>query len=325
MSHCNISTRNSTPRRPSLTRVEPPRTFPGAVSPDRHYRVNADGVGIAVNEWGDEKAPVLMLVHGGADFSRTFDVFAPMLAAGGWRVVAWDHRGHGDSDHTHLYSFEADLRDAVRVFDTVAGQQPVAVLGHSKGGSIMSSLADAQPFRFRAFVNLDGIPYRRPGPDLPEFQRADALNTEVASWLEHRRRSSNGSRKPGTIPELAARRANVNPRLTREWLEYLVTVGAREDADGWRWKLDPSMRMGGFGPWRPEWALFRLAGLAVPFLGVLVGAEEPMGWGTKPHQVEKFIPRHGRLEYFEELGHFIHIEQPRMVADMVLDFLGDPA
>ncbi len=34
----------------------------------------------------------------GMDFARTFDVFAPKLAAGGWRVVSWDHRGHGDSD-----------------------------------------------------------------------------------------------------------------------------------------------------------------------------------------------------------------------------------
>jgi len=50
-----------------------------------------------------------------------------------------------------------------------------------------------------------------------------------------------------------------------------------------------------------------------------------MGWGTKPHQVEKWIPRNGRLEYFDDLGHFIHIEQPKMVADMALEFLGAPA
>ena len=313
------------PLRSSLTQVESPRIFPGAVAPQRHYRVDADGVGIAVNEWGDERDPVLVMVHGGADFSRTFDVFAPLFAAAGWRVVAWDHRGHGDSDHTHLYSFEADLRDATRVLDAVAPRRPVAVLGHSKGGSILTSLAEAQPFRFRSFINLDGIPYRRPGPDLPEYQRADALNTEITGWLEHRRRSATGSRKPGTIEELARRRAQMNPRLSTEWLEYLVTVGAREDADGWRWKLDPSMRMGGFGPWKPEYGLFRLAGLGVPFLGVLVGADEPMGWGTKPHQVEKWMPRNGRLEYFDDLGHFIHIEQPKMVADMALEFLGAPA
>ena len=296
--------------------------FPGAVAPARAYRVDADGVGIAVYEWGSESDPVLMLVHGGADFARTFDVLAPKLAAAGWRVVAWDQRGHGDSDHAHLYSFDADLRDAATVFDRVAGRSRVAVVGHSKGGAIMTALADAHPFRFVAFVNLDGIPYRRPGPDVPEHQRAGALGTELASWLAHRRRTAGGQRRPGTIAELAARRGMMNPRLPVEWLEYLVTVGGRHDSDGWRWKLDPSMRLGGFGPWRPEWALFRLAGLAVPFLGVLVGAEEPMGWGTRPEHVSQYLPRRSRLEFFEDLGHFVHIEQPDMISELIVHFLG---
>ena len=298
------------------------RAFPGAVAPARTYRVDADGVGIAVHEWGSESDPVLMLVHGGADFARTFDVLAPKLAAAGWRVVAWDQRGHGDSDHAHLYSFDADLRDAATVFDRVAGRSRVAVVGHSKGGAIMTALADAHPFRFGAFANLDGIPYRRPGPDVPEHQRAGALGTELASWLAHRRRTAGGQRRPGTIAELAARRGMMNPRLPVEWLEYLVTVGGRHDSDGWRWKLDPSMRLGGFGPWRPEWALFRLAGLAVPFLGVLVGAEEPMGWGTRPEHVSQYLPRRSRLEFFEDLGHFVHIEQPDMISELIVDFLG---
>jgi len=298
------------------------RAYPGAVAPARAYRVDADGVGIAVHEWGSESDPVLMLVHGGADFARTFDVLAPKLATAGWRVVAWDQRGHGDSDHAHLYSFDADLRDAATVFDRVAGRSRIAVVGHSKGGAIMTALADANPFRFGAFVNLDGIPYRRPGPDVPEHQRAGALGTELASWLAHRRRTAGGQRRPGTIAELAARRGMMNPRLPVEWLEYLVTVGGRHDSDGWRWKLDPSMRLGGFGPWRPEWALFRLAGLAVPFLGVLVGAEEPMGWGTRPEHVSQYLPRRSRLEFFEDLGHFVHIEQPDMISELILDFLG---
>ena len=62
-----------------------------------------------------EDAPPLFLAHGGFDFARTFDLLAPRLAAGGWRVVAWDQRGHGDSDRAALYSWEADLRDAVAV------------------------------------------------------------------------------------------------------------------------------------------------------------------------------------------------------------------
>ena len=54
----------------------------------------------------------------------------------------------------------------------------------------------------------------------------------------------------------------MNPRLSLEWLRYLASVGARQDDDGWRWKIDPSMRFGGFGPWRPEWTMLRLPGLA---------------------------------------------------------------
>ena len=45
------------------------RTYPGARRPDRNYRHHADGVEIAVYEWGAESDPVLFLVHGGSDFA----------------------------------------------------------------------------------------------------------------------------------------------------------------------------------------------------------------------------------------------------------------
>ena len=87
-------------------------TYPGARRPDRRRRVEARHVGLAVSEWGDEGAAPLFLAHGGFDFAGTFDVFAPLLADAGFRVVSWDQRGHGDSDHPALYSWDADIRDA---------------------------------------------------------------------------------------------------------------------------------------------------------------------------------------------------------------------
>ncbi|MEX2625260.1 MAG: alpha/beta hydrolase [Ilumatobacteraceae bacterium] len=288
-------------------------------APDRQYDIDADGIRIAVHEWGRANDPVLVLVHGGFDFARTFDVFAPMIAATGRRVVCWDQRGHGDSEHAALYSWEADLRDAAAVFDHVTPGVPVPVVGHSKGGSLMMQLVDAQPFRISALVNLDGIPARRPVPDVAEHERTKMLSTEVAGWLDHRRTTAGASRKPGTIEELAQRRGRMNPRLSSAWLQHLVTVGAFESADGWRWKIDPSMRMGGFGPWRPEWTLMRLPGLGVPFLGVLGTETEEMGWGTAPHHVEPYLPPGGRVEVIRDVGHFMHIEQPEMVAEMVRD------
>ncbi|MEO6654219.1 MAG: alpha/beta hydrolase [Ilumatobacteraceae bacterium] len=300
-------------------------TLAGLRVPDREYCIDAGGLGIALHEWGDADAPPLLLAHGGFDFARTFDTFAPRFADVGWRVVSWDHRGHGDSDHAHLYSWDADLRDAAAVFDHVAGREAVPVIGHSKGGAMMVQFADAQPFRFASLVNIDGIPSKRPIPDVSEHERTRMLGGELSDWLEHRRRTAGSQRKPGTIEELATRRGRMNPRHSTEWLRYLVTVGATEHDDGWRWKLDPSMRFGGFGPWRPEWALMRLAGFGLPFYGMLVEIEEEMGWGTSPDDVRPFMPENGRLEILDGVGHFAHIEQPAEVSARIIEFLGRPA
>jgi pimeloyl-ACP methyl ester carboxylesterase len=295
-------------------------TYPDARPPDRQRWVDASGVRIRVHEWGDEGARALMLAHGGFDFARTFDVFAPMLADGGWRVVAWDHRGHGDSEHADLYSWEADVRDAVAVLDSTS-HEPVAVVAHSKGGNMLLQLSEICPHRLWRFVNIDGMPSPFRHMEIVGHERTRMLEGAMRDWLDHRRRISDLVRKPGTIDELAKRRGRMNPRLSHEWLRYLVSVGARKDADGWRWKIDPSLRFGGFGPWRHSWSLGTLQALPVPLLGILGLQPEEMGWGARPEQLEPFMPAGARLVAFEDAGHFVHIEKPREVADLVLDFL----
>jgi pimeloyl-ACP methyl ester carboxylesterase len=296
------------------------RTFPGARAPDRQRRVDSNGLSIAVHEWGDEAGRPLFLAHGGMDFARTYDVFAPLLADAGWRVVSWDHRGHGDSEHAPLYSWEGDLRDAVLVIQSTTSA-PAPIVGHSKGGSLMLQLTDAVPHRVSHLVNIDGLPSRRSFPDVADHQRTKLLAQELTAWLDHRRKLIDAQRKPGTIEELAARRGRMNPRLSDEWLQYLVTAGARHDPDGWRWKIDPTMRFGGFGPWRPEWSMMRLPDIGVPVLAVLGTESDPMGWGTPPEDVLSHLPPGGRLVTVEGAGHFVHIERPHEVAELVLEHL----
>ena len=283
--------------------------------------MDSHGVGLNVVEWGTEDDPPLLLAHGGMDFAGTYDVFAPMLAAGGWRVVAWDQRGHGDSDHAELYAWAADMRDALAVLDSI-GPDPVPFVGHSKGGGITLQLAETVPHRVSHVVSIDGLPSPRPRPDISDHERTRLLDTELADWLAHRRRSAGHQRRPGTLDELAARRGRMNPRMAPAWLRYLVTRGARLDADGWRWKIDPVMRFGGFGPHRPQWTLDRLPGLAPPLLAFLGLAPEPMGWGTTPAELDPYLPPGHILEVYDDVGHFVHVEQPRRVADRVLEFLG---
>ena len=295
-------------------------TYPRAKRPDRHRWVDSYGVQIAVCEWGDSAGRPLFLVHGGSDFAGTFDVFAPLLAEAGWRVISWDHRGHGDSEHAALYSWDADVRDALSVLDATT-PDAVPVIAHSKGGGMMTQLAEALPLRMSKLVVIDGLPSPEPHPDVSDHEQRRFSQKTLGDWLDHRHMAAANLRKPGTLDELAKRRKRMNPRLSDDWLRYLVTVGARKDPDGWRWKLDPAIRFGGFGPWRPDWSLEKLKEIRVPLLGFMATVEEEMGWGTKREALLPYMPEGAELISFEDTGHFIHIEHPREVADIVLDFL----
>jgi pimeloyl-ACP methyl ester carboxylesterase len=295
-------------------------TQSGARPPDRSRTLDTSGVRLAVYEWGAPDAPPLVLVHGGFDFARTFDVFAPLLADAGYRVVSWDHRGHGDSEHADLYSWLADERDLLAVVDSVT-RGPCPAIGHSKGGSMLVHVIQALPHRFSKFVAIDGLPFRRPPPDVAERERTLMMREEVTGWLDHRRRAATLARKPGTLDELAQRRKRMNPRLSDQWLRYLVSVGARKDADGWRWKIDPSLRMGGFGPWRSRWSTESLPGFPVPLLALLGTEQEPMGWGVTESDIRPYLPRSASLQVMAGAGHFIHVERPDETARLVLDFL----
>jgi len=300
--------------------TDAPFSYPGARAPDRIFTVDSSGVKLATYEWGDPSSPPVLLAHGGFDFARTFDVFAPMLADAGWRAICWDHRGHGHSAHTELYGWDADTRDMLAVLDATT-DAPCPAIGHSKGGGLLMQFIEALPHRITRFVAIDGLPSKRPHPDVAEHERTRLLTDEIASWLDHRRESGELIRKPGTAEGLAQRRKRMNPRLSDEWLLYLVGAGAREDEDGWRWRIDPSLRFGGFGPWRSEWALQRLPGFPIPLLGLLGTESEPMDWGTTPDSVRPFLPSGAQTAVVEGTGHFIHIEQPRAVADLALEFL----
>lgn len=102
-------------------------SVPQARRPDRTRRVDVGGIEVSVVEWGSEENPPVLLAHGGFDFAGTFDILGPLLAEAGFRAVAWDQRGHGDSDMAALYTWEADVRDAARVLASLESVSPATL------------------------------------------------------------------------------------------------------------------------------------------------------------------------------------------------------
>jgi len=88
---------------------------------------------------------VLVLVHGLAEHSGRYANFAEFLVGRGFRVHAYDHRGHGLSEgrRNDAPSFQHlvdDLARFLRVVRREEGERPLALLGHSAGALIAGAL-----------------------------------------------------------------------------------------------------------------------------------------------------------------------------------------
>lgn len=294
-----------------VRRVSDEPRYLGTVAPERQWNLDSFGLRLNLIEWGDPQGEPVLLTHGMWDHARSFAGFAPWLAEH-FRVVAVDARGHGDSEWADNYSWLVDVLDVVNVLRSF--DRPVNLVGHSKGGGQASDAARLAPECVKRLVNIDGF-----GP--PEMDDPRSPPLIMAEVLDRRRKLRASWRRYANIDELAERRGAQNPRLSLEWLRYFSFHGATCNEEGWTWKSDPLMGVG-YGPWRPDWIAPSYAFIPMPMLAI-VGSEEDT-WGPLPpsllDQRLSYIPNLERCT-IAGAGHFVHIEQPRATADVVLDFL----
>jgi pimeloyl-ACP methyl ester carboxylesterase len=293
----------------------PAPTFPGAVEPERERFVESVGLRIHIVEWGDPAGTPVLLCHGGWDHVRSFATLAPLLAER-FRVVAMDATGHGDSEWAGAYAWSARIRDVVTVLKTC--DAPAHLVGHSMGGGHVVDAARAAPGLVRQVVNIDGF-----GPPPLTAEEDARLVERFVEFLDQRRAAAERDqwRPYASLDQLVARRQAQNPRLSPQWLRYFVFHGARESADGWRWKADP-LAAHGFGPWRPDWIAPIYARLRAPLLAIS-GSEDDI-WGPLPEAIVG--PRLAGVQRLERAkiagaGHFVHIERPRETAAAILAWL----
>lgn len=140
-----------------------------------------DGVGLAVDARGS--GPGLILVHGLGGAADDFADHVDRLAAD-HTVVAFDHRGHGASDHPDdpaAYSIERLAADVLAVADAT-GLGSFRLLGHSLGGMVAQVVVSTAPARVDALVLMDTTHAAPAGmdPELVELGAVLALQDGMA-------------------------------------------------------------------------------------------------------------------------------------------------
>ncbi len=118
-------------------------------------RIVVGGLGFNVVDVGEGK-PVL-LIHGYPDSHTAWRHQIPVLVKAGYRVIAPDTRGRGDSDMAERvedYKWSLLASDMVAILDALDIKEKVPVIGHDWGSIIGWQVAIGYPERVEKYIAM---------------------------------------------------------------------------------------------------------------------------------------------------------------------------
>jgi haloalkane dehalogenase len=257
---------------------------------------------LAFREAGDPGAPVALLLHGYPNSSYLWRETLPAIAGAGWRAVAPDLAGFGDSAPLPGGGGTwTDHVDALDDFVAAHDLAPVALVAHDWGGLIGLRWACERPYAIRALV-LSGTGFFPDG-------RWHGL--------------AQGLRRPHQGEQML-------DGITRStFADILRTAAPRVTDDAideyWKAYATPEHRAAHLALYRSgnfeelERYDGSLASLEVPSL-VLWGAEDTFAPVGGAHRFAHEL-RDPRLVIVEDAGHFLPEDCPQRVAREIAAFL----
>jgi len=134
--------------------------------------VNVNGITLSYLEAGE--GPAILLCHGFPETSQSWHKQIPILAAAGYRAIAPDLRGYGESsipESGDVYTTFHLVGDLIGLMDALSIERTV-IMGNDWGATIAWQMALIRPDRIRGVVAL-GVPMmgRAPMPPTQMFPR----------------------------------------------------------------------------------------------------------------------------------------------------------
>jgi len=119
-----------------------------------------DANGIRFHYLTDGAGPLVVLLHGFPQFSYEYRHLIPALAGAGYRAVAPDMRGFGNTSRPARIEDYAlrTLGDDVAALVDAFGEQKAHVLGHEWGGIVAAEAAMSHPDKVDRLILVNGPP-----------------------------------------------------------------------------------------------------------------------------------------------------------------------
>jgi pimeloyl-ACP methyl ester carboxylesterase len=248
------------------------RVPPAVLNPPGEQIVEANGVALCVETFGDPADPAILLIHGAGNSMLSWqDELCARLAAGGRFVIRYDMRDAGRSvtyePGAARYGLADLVEDAVGVLDVLSLDE-AGVVGMSLGGGIGQLLALDHPDRVESLTLASSTPGGpgHPTPDLP------GMSDELRAFFEDEPPEPDWDERASVVEYLveaerpfAARSRPYDEAGMRALMGRVVDRSVNIE-----WQLTNSFMLDTGEPWRE-----RLGALAVPTL-VVHGTEDPM-------------------------------------------------
>ena len=186
------------------------------------------GIRIAGDLWGDPGGPLVLLQHGGGQTRHAWKEAGVTLGAAGYCAIAFDARGHGDSDWDPdgRYGQDVMVEDLKCVVAALGKRRPVLV-GASMGGGTSLVAIGEDHVDATALVMVDIAP---------------RIETEGVNKIQ-----AFMSQKPegfSSLEEVAEAIGNYQPHRKRQKSLDGLVKNVRLGADGkYRWHWDPRLRV----------------------------------------------------------------------------------
>jgi non-heme chloroperoxidase len=194
----DLAARRPGPKNSAMTAGQ---RLPSTPAPGQYWE-GEGGVKLAGDVWGDPAGPLVLLQHGGGQTRHAWKGAGETLGRAGYYAVAFDARGHGDSDWAPDGQYGQDLMvaDLQHIVAALGGRRPVLV-GASMGGGTSLVAVGEDHVDASALVLVDIAPRIEPDgvakiqafmsqrPD--GFGSLDEVADAIASYQPHRQRPRN--------------------------------------------------------------------------------------------------------------------------------------
>jgi pimeloyl-ACP methyl ester carboxylesterase len=286
--------------------------------------LEANGVRFHALADGPTDAPLVLLLHGFPESSRSWRHQLPALADAGFCAVAPDLRGYGQSDTHGPYDLETLVADATGAIAAL-GRERATLVGHDWGGAIAWAMAHAAPERVERLVVLN-CPHpatmsRELRTNPRQLARSSYMFLFQLPWLPERLLTRDGGR---AVARALRGGSHVRDAWPREELdrarEAFLRPGVASAALGYYRAAarhpGSARRLAARGPITAPTLI--LWGVHDRFLGEETIRQERL----RPYFAGGNVPTIVRIE---EAGHFVQTEAPGRVNAELLGWLAAPA